>query len=72
MVGEKRMRRLVADLVRRHDGRVRNGVDVRIDDQGDLEDGLAVGLVEAGEAPPGVDGLELGGGDGLRLAVGPV
>ena len=41
-----------------------------LDDQGDLEDGLAVGLVEAGKAPAGVDGLELGGGDGLGLAVG--
>ena len=33
------------------------------DDEGDREDRLAVGLVEAGEGPAGVGRLELGGGD---------
>ena len=63
------MRRLLPDLVDPDDRGVRNGLDVGLDDQGDLEDGLAVRLVEAGEGPPGVDGLELGRGHGLGLAV---
>ena len=58
------------DLVGSDDGRIGNGVDVGVHDEGDLEHRLAVRLVEAGEAPPGVHGLELGGRDGLRLAVG--
>ena len=44
-------------------GRVRQGREVVVDDQGDLEGGLRLRLVPAGERPPGVGGLELGGGD---------
>ena len=38
--------------------------------EGDREHRLAVGLVEARKGPAGVGGLELGGGDGVRGAVG--
>ena len=70
MVGEKRMRRLSPTGSMPTTGEFEIASTSGVDDERDLEDGLAVGLVEAGEAPPGVDGLELGGGDGLRLAVG--
>ena len=40
-----------------------------VDHQGDLEGGLELGLVPAGEGPPGVGGLHLGGGDDLLDAV---
>jgi hypothetical protein len=36
-----------------------------VDHEGDAEHGLVLGLVPAREGPPGVGGLELGGGDDL-------
>jgi hypothetical protein len=50
-------------------GAVGEGAQSGGDVESDAEDGLAVGLVEAGEGPAGVGGLELGGGQGLG---GPV
>ncbi len=44
-----------------------SGSTIRVD----IEDGLAIGLVETGEAAPGVDRLELGRGDRLGLPVRP-
>ena len=51
-------------------GGVGDGEQVVGDHERDAEDGLEVGLVPAGEGPPGVGGLELGGGDDLLVAVG--
>ena len=66
MVSPKRTRRPppgsgdVVDL-----GAVGVGGQAVGDVEGDREDRLAVGLVEAGKGPAGVGGLELGGGDGV-------
>jgi hypothetical protein len=49
--------------------RVRQGGEVVVDDQGDLEGGLRLRLVPAGEGATGVGGLELGGGDHVAGAV---
>ena len=46
------------------------GLEAVGDDQRDLEGGLLGRLVEAGEGPPRVGGLHLGGGDGAGDAVG--
>ncbi len=59
----------VADLVDLDDGGVGDRVEVGLHDQRDLEDGLAIRLVEAGEGAPGVHRLELGRGHCVGLAV---
>ena len=45
------------------DGGVRHRVEVLVEVERDGEPGLEVGLVPAREGPPGIGGLELGGGD---------
>ena len=69
MVGENLTRRLLPTGSSPTMGELEMASRLGVDDQRDLEDGLAIGLVEAGEAPPGVDRLELRGGDGLGLPV---
>ena len=52
---------------------VGDGQQIRLDDEGDVEHGLEVGLVEARERPPAVGDLHLGGGDDpLGAVVGRV
>ncbi len=46
-------------------GRIREGGQVLVHDQGDLEDRLAIGLVPTRERPTGVRRLHLGRGDGV-------
>ena len=51
-------------------GAVRDGEEVRLDHEGDGEDGLEVGFVPAGEGAAAVGGLHLAGGDDLFVPVG--
>ena len=51
-------------------GGVREGGEPDGDIEGDGEDGLAIGFVEAGEGAPGIGGFELGGAEGMGGAVG--
>jgi hypothetical protein len=51
-------------------GELENASTSRLDDQGDIEDGLAVRLVPARKGPAGVDRLELRRGDGVGLPFG--
>ena len=70
MVGANRTRRLPAGRRGLLDHRpVGEGGERVVDHQGDLEGGLELGLVEAGEGPPGVGRLHLGGGDDVLDAV---
>ena len=50
-------------------GTVRDGRQAVVDDEGDVEHGLEVGLVEARERAPAVGGLHLRGGDDLFVAL---
>ena len=52
------------------DGGVGERVDVAFDDQGDIENGLAVRFVPARKRPARIDRLELRRGDGLGLPLG--
>ncbi len=61
-LGEPHAALTVEDLVG-DDAGVGHGLEVVVDVQRDGEAGLEVGLVPAWEGPPGVGGLELGGGD---------
>ena len=68
-VGEVHLLLAVAERDGLHLGAVGDGGEVVVDDEGDGEDGLEVGLVPAREGPAGVGGLELGGGDDVLDAV---
>ena len=71
MVSAKRTRRRPSGQgrSRRPRGRWSTAAEPGGDVEGDREDGLAVGLVEAGEGAAGVGRLELGGGQGVVDAV---
>ncbi len=59
-VGEADPRPAVAGRLALDFGTVGDGGQAVVDDEGDAEDGLEVGLVPAGERPAAVGGLELG------------
>ena len=67
-LGEAHPPLAVEDLVG-HDRGVGHRVELVVEQERDGEAGLEVGLVPAREGPPGVGGLELGGGDHALGAV---